>query len=356
MATYQWRAYTNYSAEDYTCDGQPLDHGVIPNDGTSWKTATIGGATETHTYEYYYRDASAYCTEGATCFCNASSSRVVFNVTETWTSSYNVVTNKLTLSVHTVLNSVRRDDVVGRQSNLYGRLIQIYNYGGTLVATFNETGDQVTQAHTISGSIDLGTQSITIDPGNIENGVSTLHIHNSVPGSTSWDDIRAGTQFRNTLPLPTTYTLTYSANGGSGAPAAQSASTGAGSYSFTVSNTAPTWGYYEFLGWSHIQYSDSRTEADVEYVGGDTITLQEGSPSLTLYAVWRMTYVPGKTYRSSDGVWYSHDRKPNGAAKIYTGSAWSSNMETINGPAGTGNPPLIKHDDTWHNMRRIGQE
>lgn len=344
--TYQWRAYTNYTAEDYTCDGQPLDHGVSPNDGTTWKTADIGGASETHTYSYYYRDASAYCWEGAECFCNESSSRVVFNVTETWTTSRNTTTNVLRIDVHTVLNSVVRDDVVGRQSTLYGRLIQVYDHAGTLKATFNEDGNQVTQAHTISGSIDLGTQTIFINPGNATTGVSTLQIHNSVPGSTSWDDIKAGAQFRNTLPVPTTYTLSYNANGGSGAPSAQTASTGAGNYTFTIPSTRPTHAWWDFLGWAG---SSSATTS--QYSPGASITLLESSPTKTLYAVWDKSYIPGQIWDGS--AWMSHDRA-NRTAGIWNGSSWRT-MRTKDGATGSGDPPEIQHSSGLKNMRKIGQ-
>ena len=64
-------------------------------------------------------------------------------------------------------------------------------------------------------------------------------------------------------------------------------------------------------------------------------------------------YVPGDTY--DNGQWWSHDRN-GGAAKLYTGSSWSENMRTINGAVGTDNPPLIKHDDAWKNMRLIGEK
>lgn len=359
MATYQWRAYTNYSSQSNTCDGNPLAHGVSPNDGASWKTATIGGGTETHTYEYYYSDATAYCWEGADCFCNASSSQVIFNVTETWTTSYNQTTNKMSVSVHTVLNSVRRANTTGRQSDLYGRTITIYRGSDeSLAATFYETGAQMLYDHQISGSVDLGTQTITVNPGNSGNDVSTLHIHNAVPPEAggSYDDIRAGTQFRNTLDPPITYTLNYNANGGSGAPATQTA-TGIASVTFTIASGTPTWGYYEFLGWSHIQHSDSRTEADVEYRAGDTITLQRANPTMTLYAVWRMDYRPGKTYNSSNTTWWSHDRA-TGAANIRNAAntGWTT-MRTIGGDGSrTGNSPYIRSSSNWVNQRRIGSE
>lgn len=80
------------------------------------------------------------------------------------------------------------------------------------------------------------------------------------------------------------YTLSYNANGGSGAPSAQTGSNTATSpsYTFTVSNTAPTRTGYTFLGWST---SSSATAAS--YYGGSSITVTS-SGTTTLYAVWQI--------------------------------------------------------------------
>lgn len=65
-------------------------------------------------------------------------------------------------------------------------------------------------------------------------------------------------------------------------------------------------------------------------------------------------YIPGETYLSNDSTWYSHNRL-GGAAKIYTGSAWSDDMKTVNGNgATTGDPPYIYGNGDWRNMRKIG--
>ena len=80
------------------------------------------------------------------------------------------------------------------------------------------------------------------------------------------------------------YTLSYNAYGGSGAPSAQTGSNTATSpsYTFTVSNTAPTRTGYTFLGWST---SSSATAAS--YSGGSSITVTS-SGTTTLYAVWKI--------------------------------------------------------------------
>lgn len=64
-------------------------------------------------------------------------------------------------------------------------------------------------------------------------------------------------------------------------------------------------------------------------------------------------YVPGATY--GNNIWWSHDRN-GGAAKLYNGSGWSENMRTINGAIGTDDPPFIRHENAWKNMRLIGNK
>lgn len=151
-------------------------------------------------------------------------------------------------------------------------------------------------------------------------------------------------------------TVSYSANGGSGAPGTQS-DTVIGtqqSTTFTIPNTTPTWGLYEFLGWSTTQYSDSRTEADVEYRPGDTITIQQVSPSVTLYAVWRMDYRPGAVYDNT--YWQSHNRV-GGTCHVLsntTGPVYTE-MRTIGAPTAMGNPPSVYHNGKYYNMARIGK-
>ena len=66
-----------------------------------------------------------------------------------------------------------------------------------------------------------------------------------------------------------------------------------------------------------------------------------------------LDYRPGYIYNSTENQ-LSHNRS-TGAANIYTGNAWQT-MRTVNGPTGTGNPPLIYDGSAWHNMRRIGDE
>lgn len=350
MANYQWRATTTFKSDTQ------LSYGVIPNNFNTWQTDTIG-TPEGDTWDYWYRDTNTphYDPQGHIYFVDADSSRVVVNVTDSWSTSVDAM-NNLTVTITTTVNYIVRDDLRGSNNNNYGRTISIYRQqGGAIVWSGNDY--ILDAAHTILASpgVSLGTRTIVIPPGQVSNYTPSIYLHNQVIGESSYDDIWIGVQFRNILEAPITFSLNYNANGGTGAPATQS-TVAITSATFTVSNGTPTWGSYEFLGWSRTKYTDSRTEADVEYVGGDTITLQRTAPNVTLYAVWRMVYVPGKTLDASTGIWYSHNRKPDGSAKLWNGSNWTSNMETIGGDgARTGNPPSIYGNNDWRNMRKIGQ-
>ena len=72
-----------------------------------------------------------------------------------------------------------------------------------------------------------------------------------------------------------------------------------------------------------------------------------------LVSWFELDYIPGKIWNGSD--WLSHNRLTNGHAKIYTGSAWSADMKTIDGDGTTtGNPPYIYNGTNFANMRLIG--
>ena len=62
-------------------------------------------------------------------------------------------------------------------------------------------------------------------------------------------------------------------------------------------------------------------------------------------------YRPGKVWNGS--AWLSHDRT-GGAANVRNTSSFVE-MRTVDGPTGTGNPPLIRDASSYHNMRLIGQ-
>lgn len=191
---YQWRTTFNY--QNSLDPNFHLSYGAIPNTYDTWQTEATGVARSNSTV-YFYRDSN---TMYAGQWSDTISSRVAFNVTQTWNTSVDT-SNNLTVSVSTIINSVVRDDIRGADQNTPGRIINVYKeVGGT--AYIAVTDNQVATAHTISGLVDLGTYTFTLAPG--ENLTkNTLYIHNQTVGSSSYDDIWAGVQFMNPLPKET---------------------------------------------------------------------------------------------------------------------------------------------------------
>lgn len=63
-------------------------------------------------------------------------------------------------------------------------------------------------------------------------------------------------------------------------------------------------------------------------------------------------YVPGQVL-DNNNVWQSHNRS-TGNAQIRNAAGQWIQMRTNNGAVGTDNPPYIRHNDNWKNMRKIG--
>lgn len=77
-----------------------------------------------------------------------------------------------------------------------------------------------------------------------------------------------------------TYTVTFNANGGTGGPSSQTKTYGK---TLTLSSTKPTRTNYTFQGWG-----TSASATAVSYAAGGSYT---SNASITLYAVWKLTYV-----------------------------------------------------------------
>ena len=191
---YKWR--TTFQYQNALDPNFHLSYGATPNTYDTWQTATAG-ASGSNTTTYFYRDSNTmYAGE----WVDTISSRAAYNVNQTWTTSVDSH-NNLTVSISTVINSVVRDDIRGSDTNTPGRIINVYKENGG-AAYISTTDNQVATAHTISGSVDLGTYTFTLAPGqNLTR--STLYIHNQTVGSGSYDDIWAGVQFMNPLPEET---------------------------------------------------------------------------------------------------------------------------------------------------------
>lgn len=190
---YKWRTTTDYQNQPGP-DNQ-LSHGVTPSGTENWQTEDIGTTHSTQTWVYWYRDAN---TPVGGIYQDSLSSRVAVSLSQSWTTSVDS-RNYLTITLHTIINSVVRDDIRGSDNNLPGRNINIYEEQGAS-PVISVTDLQVATAHTIySGPLDLGTETIVLAPGsNAE--ASSMYLHNQTVGATSYDDIWCGVQFMNPLP------------------------------------------------------------------------------------------------------------------------------------------------------------
>ena len=65
-------------------------------------------------------------------------------------------------------------------------------------------------------------------------------------------------------------------------------------------------------------------------------------------------YRPG-AIRDSNGVWQSHDRLAGTCHILTSGGTWRE-MRTIDGLTASGDPPAIRYNNKWMNMRNIGKE
>lgn len=200
--TYQWRAATNYRS---TTD---LSWGVTPNDKSDWQTETPSSTALSGTWSYWYRDANVMV---GGVFSDANSSRVMVNVTDSWTASIDN-RNYLTITLTTTLNSIVRDDLRGTNAASPGRDISVYGeQGGSLIYSTTDTG--LDTAHTILGSpIVLSQRTLVVPPESETSMQSSLYYHNATVGISSYDDIWLGVQFRNTLPRDYRAGSTYSNN------------------------------------------------------------------------------------------------------------------------------------------------
>lgn len=153
----------------------------------------------------------------------------------------------------------------------------------------------------------------------------------------------AATQVPVNIDVSWTARIKYNANGGSGAPSDTTGSSSAGSQTLTVSSAVPTRTNYRFDGWS---YNSNL------YHGGDTITIQKSSPTITLVAQWTEFYRPGE--RKVNGTWSSLNRS-SGACERKANGSWYE-MRTIDGGTGTGDEPTRKQSGTWYNQRKLGTE
>lgn len=231
--------------------------GVIQN----W--TDVPAMSGSNTVNYWYRDSDLAQ--------NANSSRVVISVTDNWSAVLND-NRTYTVTITSVVTSIKRDSIRGNPGSGTRNIFIRRKKGGSVL--WSKRGDPINTAHTIATNINLGTETITLQPNGGAVSQGAIYLRNNLPGhdntrtpSIYVDEFWVGTSFRNTLPPD---------------------------------------------------------------------------------------YVPGMTWNGT--AWLSHNRSGGTATTLNNNSTWVQ-MRTVNGPSGTGNPPLILHnDEVWHNERLIGQQ
>lgn len=152
-----------------------------------------------------------------------------------------------------------------------------------IVGTANANGASNTvntSFNTSTGS--WSTKDITSASKRFEKGHSAYNVtlSGSVTNQSGYMNGTSSASQTITIPALAHHTVTFNANGGTGAPGSQTKWYGT---VLTLSSTRPTRTNYEFLGWS-----TSSTGAVDYQLGG-----QYGADAdVTLYAVWKLLYVP----------------------------------------------------------------
>lgn len=179
-------------------DGE--EHGVLPNNPPRKTTTSSTGSA---TYNYYFRDSNSPSSwSGAQ--KNGNSSRVVANITDSWTVTIDD-NNVMTVRVTTTVNSIQRDDIRGNPNNAgnYLRDMEIRrNEGGAVL--WSKNGDAINSPHPIlSTPLQLGTETYTLRPGGTQTFRASIYMTSHVSGFAWTDDytdyIWAGIRFFNDL-------------------------------------------------------------------------------------------------------------------------------------------------------------
>ena len=168
------------------------DTGVSPAD-SSWHTTDQLTGSSTHTY--YYRDSG--------CGNDNNSSRVDVTITDSWTASFDSH-NNLTVTVHSVVDSIVRGDIQGNPNACGTIMVRIRlkrERNGSDIAVYPNNYEWMNMAFTgtIASNVDLGTYSFTIAPGQ-ELSRGTLYLYNDAQSGYD-DEFEMGIFFKNIMPL-----------------------------------------------------------------------------------------------------------------------------------------------------------
>ena len=154
-----------------------------------------------------------------------------------------------------------------------------------IVGTANANGASNsvnTSFNTSTGS--WSTKDITSASKRFEKGHTAYNVtlSGSVTNQSGYMNGTSSASQTITIPALASHTVSFNANGGTGAPGSQTKWYGT---VLTLSSTKPTRTNYEFLGWS------TSSTGTVDYQPGG----QYGADAdVTLYAVWKLLYVPPK--------------------------------------------------------------
>ena len=154
-----------------------------------------------------------------------------------------------------------------------------------IVGTANANGASNTvntSFNTPTGS--WNTKDITSASKRFEKGHTAYNVtlSGSVTNQSGYMNGTSSASQTITIPALAHHTVTFNANGGTGAPDSQTKWYGT---VLTLSTTKPTRSNYEFLGWSTSPTSTADYQPGGQY-GADA--------DVTLYAVWKLLYVPPK--------------------------------------------------------------
>lgn len=172
-----------------------------------------------------------------------------------------------------------------------------------IVGTANANGASNTvntSFNTSTGS--WSTKDITSASQRFEKGHTAYNVtlSGSVKNQSGYMNGTSSASQTITIPALASHTVSFNANGGTGAPGSQTKWYGT---ILTLSSTKPTRTNYEFLGWS------TSSTGTVDYQAGG----QYGADAdVTLYAVWKLLYVPpkftnGLAIRTSSMTSTTHD-------------------------------------------------
>lgn len=149
-----------------------------------------------NTVSYYYRDSDSGN--------NSRSSRVVIRITDDWTVTANE-DRSYTVTVHTVINSIVRDDIRGNPGTTTRNISVRRTKAGRVL--WSKSGDNISTAHTIASNIDLGSETFTLAASGGTKSQGTIYLRNNTAGhdgdktpSAYVDEFWVGVNFRNDLP------------------------------------------------------------------------------------------------------------------------------------------------------------